>query len=119
MGATTPEQKPLHADSCWPNSHVMARAPWGDAHLLMITALQDGTRLPIYPFDKGGERETVELNAGDIFIFRGDLIHTGPQYDALNIRIHCFIDSPCAPKRRNPDVTYRAEEDVTQHWPIE
>ena len=31
--ATTPEQTPLHADSCWPNSHVAARAPWGDAHL--------------------------------------------------------------------------------------
>jgi len=113
--ATTPEQTPLHADSCWPNSHVAARAPWGDAHLVMIVALQDGTQLPIYPFHKGGEREIVELNAGDAFVFRGDLIHIGAEYSSLNIRIHCYIDSPCAPEVRDPDKTYYLLEDS---WPI-
>jgi hypothetical protein len=113
--ATTPEQRPLHADSCWPNSHVAARAPWGDAHLVMITALQHGTRLPIYPFGKGGEREIVELNAGDVFLFRGDLIHIGAEYTSLNIRIHCYIDSPCAPAPRDNDATYHVLQDS---WPI-
>ena len=47
------------------------RAPLrGDAHLVMLTALQDGTRLPYYSFDKGGEREIVELDVGDTFVFR-------------------------------------------------
>ena len=104
--ATTPEQTPLHADSCWPNSHAAARAPWGDAHLVMITAIQDGTRLPYYPFDRGGQREITELNAGDVFVFRGDLVHVGAEYDSLNIRIHSYVDSPCAPEPRDADTTY-------------
>jgi len=117
--ATTPEQTPLHADSCWPNSHVAARAPWGDAHLVMIVALQDGTELPIYPFHKGGERETVKLNEGDVFVGRGDVIHVGAQYDELNIRIHFYIDSPRAPEPRNPKDTYQVHGDVKGYWPIE
>ena len=113
--ATTPEQWPLHADSCRPNSHVAARAPWGDAHLVMLTALQDGTQLPIYPFNKDGEREVMELNAGDVFVFRGDLIHIGAEYLSLNIRIHCYIDSLYAPEEREPDKTYF----IAPHsWPI-
>ena len=113
--ATTPEQTPLHADSCWPNSHAAARVPWGDAHLVMITALQDGTRLPYYPFDRGGKRELAELNAGDVFVFRGDLIHVGAEYHSLNIRIHSYLDSPCAPEPRDPDTTYHVRQDS---WPI-
>ena len=104
--ATTPEQTPLHADSCWPNSHAAARAPWGDAHLVMITALQDGTRLPYYPFDRGGQQKIAKLNAGDVFVFRGDLVHVGAEYDSLNIRIHSYVDSPCAPEPRDADTTY-------------
>ena len=113
--ATTPEQTPLHADSCWPNSHAAARAPWGDAHLVMITALQDGTRLPYYPFDRGGQREIAELNAGDVFVFRGDLVHVGAEYDSLNIRIHSYVDSPCAPEPRDADTTYHV---LSDSWPI-
>ena len=113
--ATTPEQKPLHADSCWPNSHVAARAPWGDAHLVVLTALQDGTMLPYCPFDKGGGREVVELDAGDTFVFRGDLMHVGAEYRSKNIRIHSYIDCPCAPEYRDGGATYHALQDS---WPI-
>ena len=113
--ATTPEQTPLHADSCWPNSHAAARAPWGDAHLVMITALQDGTRLPYYPFDRGGQRKIAKLNAGDVFVFRGDLVHVGAEYDSLNIRIHSYVDSPCAPEPRDADTTYHV---LSDSWPI-
>ena len=98
---------------------MAARAPWGDAHLVMIVALQDGTELPIYPFDKGGERETVKLNKGDVFVGRGDVIHVGAQYDELNIRIHFYIDSPRAPEPRNPKDTYQVHGDVKGYWPIE
>ena len=115
QNATTPEQRPLHADSCWPNSHVAAHAPWGDAHLVIITALQGGTRVPYYPFDKGGEREIVEMGAGDTVVFRGDLIHVGAEYRSLNIRLHCYIDSPCAPQARDNGATYHVLHDS---WPI-
>ena len=114
--ARTPAQAPPHADSCEPNSHASARAPWADAHLVMITALQDGTKLPIHPFDKGGKCEMRLLNKGDLLVFRGDLIHFGAEYDKLNIRIHSYIDSPSAPKR-DPDRTYMAEK-PEEHWPV-
>jgi hypothetical protein len=113
--ATTPAQRPLHSDSCWPNSQVAARTLWGDAHLVMLTALQDETPLPYYPFDKGGEEEIVMLNAGDTFVFRGDLIHFGAEYKSLNLRIHSYIDSPCAPEARDADKTYHL---LPSSWPI-
>ena len=95
---------------------VAARAPWGDAQLVMLTVLQDGTRLPYYPaFDTGGEREIAELDAGDTFVFRGDLIHVGAEYRSLNIRIHSYIGSPCAPEVRDGGATYHALQDS---WPI-
>ena len=112
--ATTPEQSPVHADSCWPNSLVAARAPWGDAHLVMITALQHGTQVVVYWFVEGGKRDIVKLNAGDTFIFRGDLAHCGAEYKTLNIRIHCYVDSPCAPPTGD-DTTYSVLPDS---WPI-
>ena len=71
--------------------------------------------LPTYPFDKDGEREIVDLDGGDIYIFRGDLIHVGAEYDTLNIRIHCFIDSPSALEPRDPEAMYKVREGS---WPI-
>ena len=115
--APTPAQTPPHADSCEPNSHVSARAPWANAHLVTFTALQDGTKLYIFPFDKGGTCETRWLNSGEVLVARGDLIHFGAEYDKLNLRIHSYIDSPSAPDPRNPDRTYRAER-PEEHWPI-
>ena len=34
------------------------------------------------------------MEAGDTFIFRGDLIRVGAEYRSLNIRLHSYIDSP-------------------------
>ena len=120
VNAATPQQKPIHADSCWPNSHAKEDAPWGDAHLSMIIALQDGTNLIVYPFDKGGEEVTLTLNAGDIVIFRGDLIHTGAAYDICNLSVHAHIDSPRAPRQRDAMTTYAVDGSggAQSHWPI-
>jgi len=103
--ATTREQRPLHADSCWPNT--ASRTPWGDAHLVILEALQDGTKLPVWP--KKGCRQWIELNAGDVVVFRGDLIHCGAEYTGLNVRIHTYVDSPAA-ERRDPNATYYEDE---------
>jgi hypothetical protein len=120
VNATTPQQKPIHADSCWPNSHAKEDAPWGDAHLSMIISLQDGTQLIVCPFDKGGEEVTLTLNAGDIVIFRGDLIHTGAAYDVCNLSVHAHIDSPRAPHQRDAMTTYAVDGSggAQSHWPI-
>ena len=120
VDATTPQQKPVHADSCEPHSHAEDGAPWGDAHLSMIVSLQDGTQLVVYPFDKEGKMVPLTLNAGDIVIFRGDLIHSGAAYDACNISLHLYIDSPRAPHQRDAKATYAvdAKGGAKSHWPI-
>jgi len=117
--ATTPQQNPKHADSCAPNSHAARREAWGDAHFVVFIALQDRTRLPIYPFDLDGTEEIVELDACDVFIGRGDLIHYGPEYTELNVRIHAHLDSTAAPEARRHDATHPITDDTpTAHWPI-
>ena len=120
VDAPTPQQKPLHADSCDPASHAEDGAPWGDAHLSMILSLQDDTRLVVYPFDKGGEKVLLTLNAGDIVIFRGDLIHSGAAYDTCNISLHLYIDSPRAPQQRDAKATYAvdAKGGAKSYWPM-
>ena len=55
------------------------------------------------------------LNAGDTFVFRGDLVHFGAEYRVLNLRIRSYIDSPCAPEVRSGDTTYHV---LANLWPI-
>jgi hypothetical protein len=38
-------------------------------------------------------RETIVLNAGDMLIFCGDLVHAGAAFNNRNIRLHCYLDS--------------------------
>ena len=61
-----------------------------------ILAVQDGTRLRLRIF--GGEHKgkwvVVELNRGDVLLFRGDVCHNGLGYAVENVRIHFYIDSP-------------------------
>ena len=37
----------------------------------------------------------IELNAGDILVFRGDLRHSGAAYEQWNTRLHIYVDGPC------------------------
>jgi hypothetical protein len=41
------------------------------------------------------------LQAGDILIFRPDLIHAGSSYSEENIRLHVYLDSEEIPRRAN------------------
>ena len=86
----------------------------------MIVSLQDGTQLVVYPFDKEGKMVELTLDAGDIVIFRGDLIHSGAAYDTCNISLHLYIDSPRAPHQRDAEATYAvdAKGGAKSHWPI-
>lgn len=56
---------------------------------LAILALQDGTKLVVLTKDG---LKIITLNAGDLFIGRGDLVHSGSEYDCMNIRLHWYID---------------------------
>lgn len=69
--------------------------------LACLVALQDGTRFDVWPgairFDssRSFDHLCVILNAGDMLIFRGDLVHagaaTGPA--CRNVRIHAYLDA--------------------------
>jgi hypothetical protein len=59
----------------------------------------------------------VSLDAGDVFVFRADLVHAGGDYHSHNIRMHCYMDSPAV--HRDPNRTFiiskHASEDVKKY----
>jgi hypothetical protein len=76
-------------------------------------ALQDGTTLDVWPGALTTEpgrwpasipRCQVRLQAGDVLLFRGDLVHAGSAYNAANVRLHCYLDA--ADVSRPPDMTW-------------
>ena len=36
----------------------------------------------------------VELELGDMLVWRGDLVHAGAGYDVEHVRVHAYIDTP-------------------------
>lgn len=62
----------------------------------LIVSLQTGTKLATYGWNRlvaeSHEEKIHTMNAGDIMIFRGDMIHCGMDYAATNIRMHCYLD---------------------------
>ena len=82
--------------------------------LLAVIALQDDTTLEVWPqshrlvrrarmtrHTPHVSRKTVSLAAGDVIVFRGDLIHAGSAYTAHNLRLHAYIDHPTVPRPPN------------------
>ena len=66
---------------------------WRGAHLMIP---QYGQELsPAVP------RETIELGAGDVVVFRADCIHAGAAYSTDNVRIHCYMDIESMPHTHN------------------
>jgi hypothetical protein len=51
--------------------------------------------------EKKIEKEIVSLEAGDILVFRGDLVHAGSSYTKTNYRIHIFLDSEKVTRKKN------------------
>jgi ectoine hydroxylase-related dioxygenase (phytanoyl-CoA dioxygenase family) len=94
---------------------ALLRASDTEVPLLFLLALENDTQIEVWPSShlvvqgrRGGpsiQRSTVELNAGDAILFRGDLVHAGAAYpDRQNLRIHAYLDSVAVP--RDPNQTY-------------
>ena len=60
-------------------------------------------------------RKTVPLKAGDILVFRGDLIHGGSAYDEENIRVHFYLDSKKNPHTYNMVYTLEGAKEWEKH----
>ncbi len=83
--------------------------------LAMIVCLMPETRLKIWPHSarlatsepalltrvKPIPCQEVELDRGDILVFRGDFVHAGSGYKADNYRIHYYLDSPDVSRANN------------------
>lgn len=71
--------------------------PATDVPLSVMVAIEPGAKLWIYPDGCGSEQETallVELEVGDVLVWRGDLVHAGAGYGVDHYRIHAYVDSP-------------------------
>lgn len=77
-----------------------------DVPLLVLVALMPNTSM--YIWDKISETLSaeispikIELDKGDILVFRADTIHAGSDYLAENIRMHCYLDSEKINRKKN------------------
>jgi hypothetical protein len=87
--ASCPRQ-PKHTDTADP--HSLLDTDPDNVPLALIYALQDNTKLRIWPLTGGCV--TVHLQSGFMVVFRGDVFHCGMEYEVENTRIHAYIDSP-------------------------
>lgn len=92
--------------------------------LAAVFAIMDGSKIDVWPKSIGLsnglnpssrliKRKTLHLDKGDVFVFRGDLVHAGSDYDQDNIRLHAFLDSPIVP--RTPNRTWIVHEHGDSH----
>ncbi|EGZ10185.1 hypothetical protein PHYSODRAFT_338862 [Phytophthora sojae] len=72
-----------------------------------LLALQNGTRFRGFAWNHIGadlsEETMIELNRGDVLVFRGEFIYSGAAYDRMNIRIRCYLVPP--EYHHNPNTT--------------
>ena len=91
--------------------------------LLSLIALETNTKINVWKNSIGYltgllpqtkiKKTILSLDKGDMFVFRGDLVHAGASYDDENIRLHAYLDSVICP--RNPNRTYI----ISKHAPNE
>ena len=75
---------------------------YSDANVRLsgILAIEEGSKLFIYDGKDGQRVDTVNLNVGDIVIFRGDCWHAGAKYRKRNDRLHFYVYHSSNPRQR-------------------
>lgn len=95
------EQSP-HAD--FRPTDKLRRCRDQDFPLSMLIALMPETKLAVWPSSVGwmrdgqqfpirAKKEVLNLEPGDVLVFRGDLVHAGAAYAKGNFRLFCFLQS--------------------------
>ena len=59
------------------------------------------------------------LNAGDILVFRSDMIHAGSEYTEQNIRLHCYLDSSYVIREENTTFIIKLDSPELSKYIIE
>ena len=67
----------------------------------VLLAVEGGTRLDVHPHTRHA------LDAGDVLLFEGDVVHAGSAYEDENVRVHVYVESDEV--QRPPDTTYLVE----------
>ncbi|KAJ0396262.1 hypothetical protein P43SY_003849 [Pythium insidiosum] len=61
----------------------------------LLLALESDTSIHIYGWNRllcdEEDEDTITLEAGDMLLFRGDMIHAGASYDKKNVRVHAYL----------------------------
>ncbi len=87
--------------------------------LACVVACMDETYFDVWPgaircFDTQPEKTfrhmRLKLNAGDMLVFRGDLVHGGAAFDKLNVRIHAYLDVRSVKRTNNATHYMDAQE---------
>ena len=102
---------------------LLAAASDATFPLAALTAVMPGTRIHVWPQSiklaytnpvllsrrTTIQRVTVNLEPGDVLVFRGDLVHAGASYTEENVRVHAFLDTTTVP--RDPNRTWLVHKD--------
>ncbi|GLE07002.1 hypothetical protein PINS_up016820 [Pythium insidiosum] len=82
-----------HTD--FPPSHAVPVLDYRKVPFGLLLALESETVLLEYGWNRlvADERDenAITLNAGDLLLFRGDLIHAGAAYSSVNYRVHASL----------------------------
>ena len=95
-----------------------------DMPLGVVVALQDNTFFDVWPgsiltIDKPATPIRLKLKrAGDVLIFRGDLVHAGAFFKHYNIRIHTYLDHPSVKRTPNTTNKERENENIIPRDPL-
>jgi ectoine hydroxylase-related dioxygenase (phytanoyl-CoA dioxygenase family) len=85
----------------------------------VLVALQDDTSLDVWPnshkFVNCGDlngilpinKKIVNMNKGDVLLFRGDFVHAGSAYLSHNYRLHCYLDSSVIRKKNTTWIIHK------------
>jgi ectoine hydroxylase-related dioxygenase (phytanoyl-CoA dioxygenase family) len=101
--ACIPAERPMGVLIALSPGGARLRVWTGSYQMHAPDARQKLQRAPPFP------AELLELERGDMVMFRGDLVHAGAGYKEENLRIHAYVDSPGV--KRPPDQTFLLGED--------
>ena len=95
-------RQPTHSDAPLPedNSAGLSELSDVDIPLSAMVAIQKGTRLWVWPEGcpsgaSADERaQLLELELGQVLVWRGDLVHAGAGYVQQHTRLHAYVDPP-------------------------
>lgn len=119
-----------HAD--YDKTLELAMAPDILRPLGALVAVQDHTKIFVWPGSQklslinpaywkkvpAINRQTLMLNAGEILVFDGTLIHAGADYESANVRAHFYLDTNFVPREDNNTMLVKEDMHGNHTMPV-